>query len=70
MKTEEIGQMTGQLKCRVCKAEFKPIVDGQKFCSGTCCRAVRDFEELSKIYTVLDNLHLRAYEVQMEKLKQ
>lgn len=51
-----------QSVCRLCRSEFKPIVEGQKFCSGTCARAVKDIDELGRVYAVLDRMLFKAYE--------
>lgn len=48
--------------CVLCKNKFRPIVEGQKFCSGTCARAVKDIDELGRVYAAFDRLHLKAYE--------
>lgn len=69
MENEKAGQMTGQTPvqvnrsiCAVCKHRFKPIVEGQKFCSGTCARAVKDVDELGRVYAVLDRMNFKAHE--------
>ncbi len=64
MKTEKTGQTvanSGHSICAVCRNEFTPIITPQLFCSGTCARAVRDIDELGRVYAVLDDRHLRAY---------
>jgi protein-arginine kinase activator protein McsA len=48
-------------KCNLCKNTFSPILEGQKFCSATCARAVKDVDELGRIYATFDEMHLKAW---------
>jgi predicted P-loop ATPase len=48
--------------CQLCKHRFKPIVHPQKFCSGTCARAVKDIDELGRVYADLDARLVASWE--------
>jgi hypothetical protein len=52
--------------CILCRSKFEVIVEGQKFCSGTCARAVRDVDELGRVYAELDRRHAKAFQAQKE----
>lgn len=48
-------------RCKVCNDRFDPVVENQQFCSGTCARAVRDIDELGRVYAIFDRMHLKAW---------
>lgn len=67
MKTAKSGHglaKPGQSKCGMCGTAFAPIVEGQLWCSKTCCKAMKDTDELERVYAALDELHRLAWEAQ------
>ena len=49
-----------QIKCKVCKHPYEPIVANQQYCSATCARAVKDIDELGRVYMELDSRLVRS----------